>query len=205
MNGAGGGPDAVVEHVTCLGCGCSCDDITVVVRGGAITEARRACALGRAWLGDGLVPAAALVEGRAAPRESALDAAAALLAAARRPVVWLLPGLSCEAQRAGAAIADRLRAFLDTATTETAGGGVLASQRLGRASATFGEVRHRADVVVLWDVDLPRRYPRLLERYAPPSHDGGARRFLTVAVGEGTAAGADVVLAPAEEITAAAL
>jgi formylmethanofuran dehydrogenase subunit B len=202
---AGSAADAVVEHVTCLGCGCACDDVTVVVRDGAIAEARRACPLGRAWFGDGRVPAAATVEGRAVPREAALDAAAVLLAAAHRPVVWLVPGLSCEAQRAGAAIADGLGALLDTITTETAAAGVLASQRLGRASATFGEVRHRADVVLLWDVDVTRRYPRLLERYIPPAADGGARRILTVAVGDGGAGGADVVLAPDEEIAAAAL
>src|SRR5205823_3963998 len=34
-----------VEHVTCLGCGCACDDITVVVQRGRLTEAQRACAL----------------------------------------------------------------------------------------------------------------------------------------------------------------
>ena len=45
-----------VEHTTCLGCGCACDDIVVVVDGDRIAEARNSCALGRAWFADGSVP-----------------------------------------------------------------------------------------------------------------------------------------------------
>ena len=37
--------DRTVANVTCLGCGCACDDITVVVKQDRITEARNACAL----------------------------------------------------------------------------------------------------------------------------------------------------------------
>ena len=53
-----------VANVTCLGCGCACDDITVVVKKDRITEARNTCALGAAWFGDGTVPAEAHVNGR---------------------------------------------------------------------------------------------------------------------------------------------
>jgi len=45
--------DRTVANVTCLGCGCACDDITVVVKQGRIAETRNACALGAAWFGDG--------------------------------------------------------------------------------------------------------------------------------------------------------
>src|SRR5207247_5652488 len=49
--------DRTVANATCLGCGCTCDDITVVVRKDHIAEARNACALGAAWFGDGGLPA----------------------------------------------------------------------------------------------------------------------------------------------------
>ena len=55
----------MLRHTTCLGCGCACDDIDVVVRDGRIVDARNACALGVAWFGDGRVPA----RGRAAGRD----------------------------------------------------------------------------------------------------------------------------------------
>src|SRR2546427_8515540 len=45
-----------VEHATCPGCGCACDDIAVVVDGDRIAEARNSCPLGRAWFADGSVP-----------------------------------------------------------------------------------------------------------------------------------------------------
>ena len=86
---------------------------------------------------------------------------------ASRPLVYLAPGLTCEAQREGVALADALRAALDTITSDTAMGAILAAQERGRASATLGEARHRADVVVWWGVDPARAYPRYGERYAP--------------------------------------
>jgi acetoacetyl-CoA synthetase len=54
--------------VTCLGCGCGCDDIAVTVQDGTITATERACPLGRAWFGDGTVPWATLTA-TAAPLE----------------------------------------------------------------------------------------------------------------------------------------
>ena len=156
-----------MEDVTCLGCGCACDDIGISVRGGRIVEAARACALGVAWFGDGSLPASATIDARPAARDAAVESAAELLGAARRPLVYLAPGLTNEAVREAAALADVLGAALDSVTSATAIGAILAAQERGRASATLGEARHRADVVVWWGVDPSSRYPRYAERYAP--------------------------------------
>jgi formylmethanofuran dehydrogenase subunit B len=69
--------------------------------------------------------------------------------------------------REAVALADRLGAALDSVTSDTAISAILAAQERGRASATLGEGRHRADVVVWWGVDPADRYPRYAERYAP--------------------------------------
>jgi formylmethanofuran dehydrogenase subunit B len=106
-----------VEHVTCLGCGCACDDIRVTVHGGRIVEADNACSLGLAWFGDGVVPWRALVRGRTSTVEQALDATAAVLTGARRPLVYLAPDLSCEVQRQTVAVADVLRPPIDSVTS----------------------------------------------------------------------------------------
>ena len=153
-------------NATCLGCGCACDDITVVINGGRITEARNACALGLRWFGDGSLPGAVL-GGRSAAIEDVLGEIATMLRSARAPLVYLAPDLTSEAQRAAIAIADQLRAFLDGVTSSTAAEGILAAQRRGRASATLGEIRNRADVVVFWAVDPTLSYPRFQSRYAP--------------------------------------
>ncbi len=152
---------------TCLGCGCACDDIEVVVREGRIVEARNACELGRAWFGDGMVSRETRVRGEGATVERALDAAAALLGEARRALVYLAPDSSCEAQRAAVALADHLRGVVDDITSSTSAAGVLAAQRRGRPTASLGEIRNRADLIVFWGVNPAARYPRFLSRYAP--------------------------------------
>ncbi len=183
----------VEPNATCLGCGCACDDIAVTVRDGRIVEAANACALGADWFGDGQAPARARVGEQTVSIDEALAVAAGVVAAATRPLVYLAPDLTCEAQREGVALADAIGAALDTVTSDTAWGAILAAQERGRASATLGEGRHRADVVVWWGIDPARRYPRYAERYAPlpiglHAPDGRASRtVLSVDVGEATA------------------
>ena len=160
------GAARIEENATCLGCGCACDDIAVVIDSGRITEARNACALGVRWFGDGSLPGSVL-GGRSAAIEDALGEIATMLRAARAPLVYLAPDLTSEAQRAAIAVADQLRAFLDSFTSSTTGEGILAAQRRGRASATLGEIRNRADVIVFWAVNPAVSYPRFESRYAP--------------------------------------
>ena len=199
----------VVPHATCLGCGCACDDIEVVVLGDRIVEARRACPLGVAWFGDGSVPSRAVVDGQDVDGPLAIEAVGRLLMDARRPLVYLAPELSCEAQREAIGLADGLRALLDTVSTDTVLPSILAMQERGRASATLGEVRSRADVLVWWGVDPDARYPRYPTRYAPqPSGqfvpDGRrSRRVIAVDVGDARGpADADVrvAVAPGDEV-----
>jgi formylmethanofuran dehydrogenase subunit B len=198
-----------LRSATCLGCGCGCDDIGVRVRDGRIVAAERACELGLAWFGDGRAPARVLVEGHESSLDAALDAAGAAVAGASRPLVYLAPDLSCEAQREGVALADLLRAVVDSVTSATVMRTILAAQERGRASATLGEIRNRADVLICWAVDPAVRYPRYWSRYAPEprgTHVPEGRRSRTVvAVDVGDSRGpadADhrVAMAPAHEV-----
>jgi len=200
---------AVVENVTCLGCGCACDDIGIVVRDGRIGEARNACHLGRRWFGDGQVPPVTRVDGRHVTLQQAVTDVATRVADAQRPFVYLAAGLSCEAQREAAAIADLLRARLDSITSTTVLPFVLAGQARGYASATLGELRNRADVVVFWGVDIAARYPRFPSRYAPDpqgifvAEGRRSRTVIAVDIGAATAtADADhrITIAPGDEL-----
>ena len=181
----------IVAHVTCLGCGCACDDIDVVVRDGRIHDARNACPLGVTWFGDGQVPARSTIDGRDAPLPGALAAMASALGESNRPLVLLAPGLSCEAHGDAAALADTFGARLDSVTSATAASPVIAAQTHGLVTATLGEIRNRADVIVFWAIDLEARYPRFTSRYAPGPvgmHlSGGGRGRTVVAVDVGGA------------------
>jgi formylmethanofuran dehydrogenase subunit B len=150
--------------VVCLGCGCACDDIGVELTGDRITAADRACALGRSWFGDGQLPARILVKGSEATLAIAVARAAELLQAGPG-LVYLAPGLGTEAQRAAIAVADAAGARLDSVTSATGAPSIVAGQRRGRATATLGEIRRRADLIVYWGVDPAERYPRYRERY----------------------------------------
>jgi formylmethanofuran dehydrogenase subunit B len=197
----------VVPNVTCLGCGLLCDDVAVAVEDGRIAGMAPPCPVGRAWLGDGQVPAKILVQGGTATFDAALAAAAALLRPAEgRALVVLAPGLATSAVRAGIGIADRLRATVDTATSVGAAEGILAGQRRGRASSTLGEVKNRADVVLFWAVDPTATHPRFLERLveAPGTHAPAERTLLAVRVGgEGGPAGAHGITVDAANEAAA--
>jgi len=193
MSPAGGqqtSPDNLVEHATCLGCGCTCDDIAVHLDAGRIVAATNACELGVRWFGDGAVPATIRVDGRESALADALTAIVDTFAAAREPLVYLAPEISCEAQREGIALADRLRATLDTISSATALTSILAAQERGRTGATLGEIRNRADVIVFWGVDPLARYPRYWSRYAPEPEglyvggNGEQRRVIAVDVGD---------------------
>jgi len=160
-------PGTTVSPVTCLGCGCGCDDLAIGVSDGRIVSVEPPCPLARAWFGDGRVPDAITRAGRPAPLDAAVaDAAEALVAARGRVLVVLAPEISTQAQRTAIAIADLLRATVDTATSDPAAAGLLAAQRRGRAASTLGEIRNRADVLLFWGVDPTPDYPRYLSRYA---------------------------------------
>ena len=203
-----------MEHVTCLGCGCGCDDITVTVRGGRIVDTSPTCPVARTWFGDGSVPWEVLCAGKPARFEEAVAEAANVLAKSRgRLLVYLGPDLTSQAQRVAVALADLLGAMVDSATSDAAAGGLLAAQRRGRATATLSELRNRGDALLFWGVDPSQRYPRFMSRTVQPAGtripEGRPGRFvIAVNVGaEKGPPGADLTISlePSEEITALSL
>jgi formylmethanofuran dehydrogenase subunit B len=145
-----------MADATCAGCGCACDDIEV-----GPTGLKRTCALGDAWFAMGDRPPVARVDGRPVSLDEAVDAAAAILRQARAPLVYGLGQTSCEAQRRAVALAEAIGAVVDPAG---AGMAELAYQAIGSSTATFGEIRDRAELVVAWRADPAVTNPRLLGR-----------------------------------------
>lgn len=159
----------VTTSVTCLGCGCLCDDLTVTVDRGLIVESTRACPLGVAWLQDRQTdPAApvATIEGVEADLSLALDRAVEMLARARAPVIFGLTSSSTETVRAALALADRARARVWLDRPDSSVARISAFQNQGRVTGTLGEVKNRADVVVFWGCDPITTHPRHWERYS---------------------------------------
>src|SRR4051812_42832991 len=141
-----------MADATCAGCGCACDDIEVTVAEGRLAGLTRTCPLGDSWFAErtGDRPPLARVDGRAVSLDEAMDAAAAILRQARAPLVCGLGQTSCEAQRRAVALAEAIGAVIDPAGDGAAGP---AYQAIGSSTATFGDIRDRAELVVAWRAD----------------------------------------------------
>jgi len=110
----------VINNATCTFCGCVCDDIQLHHDGVRIHDAKKACVLGTAWFthhtAEKKYPAA-LIDGREATVDEAIEAAASLLHAADMPLVYGMSNPTCEAQKECVALADRLGGLLDSHTS----------------------------------------------------------------------------------------
>ncbi|MGH8531993.1 MAG: formylmethanofuran dehydrogenase subunit B [Gammaproteobacteria bacterium] len=159
-----------VEHATCTFCGCVCDDmdLTVDMDAKRITKAKNACTLGRAWFAEHTIEDRpfALIDGKAATTEEAVEAAARILVAARLPIIYGLSDTTCEAQRQAVAICDLMHGNIDTTTSVCHGPSGIAFQGVGESTATLGEIKNRADLVVYWGGNPAESHPRHFTRYA---------------------------------------
>lgn len=158
----------IVEDATCTFCGCVCDDIELHVTGTKITEAKRACVLGKSWFlnhePEDLPPCR--IDGKPAPVEEGIDLAARLLCEARYPIIYGLSDTTCEAQRVAVGIADWIGACIDTTTSVCHGPSGMAFQGVGEVTASLGEVRHRGDLIIFWGSNPAESHPRHFTRYS---------------------------------------
>lgn len=169
-----GAEPAAEPLYTCPFCGLLCDDRPA----SALTDVQgpvcaRAQTLLQAVLDEPKRPQAH-IEGRRVDLDEALAAAARLLRQAERP---LLGGgaTDVDGARALLALAERCGGIVDHMHGEAMVRNLQVLQGGGWMSVDLGELRNRADVVVILDGGMLARYPRLLERYiAPPTAYGGS-------------------------------
>jgi formylmethanofuran dehydrogenase subunit B len=110
----------VVENATCTFCGCVCDDIELHAKGDRIVEAKRACSLGKSCFlnhtAERLYPDA-LIDGKPASLDDAIEAAAEYLYQANMPLVYGLSNTTCEAQKQAVALAELVGGVVDSHTS----------------------------------------------------------------------------------------
>jgi formylmethanofuran dehydrogenase subunit B len=142
--------------------------MTLTVEDNRITHAKNACILGKAWFAEHTVEDQpfALIEGKEATTEEAVEAAARILAEARFPLVYGLSDTTCEAQKQAVGIADLIGANIDTTTSVCHGPTGMAFQGVGESTMTLGEVKNRADLVIYWGGNPAESHPRHFTKYA---------------------------------------
>jgi formylmethanofuran dehydrogenase subunit B len=189
--------EQVFEDVACTVCGCVCDDLRVTVRGDRIIKAEGACSLAEPWLlGQGKSsPPVAEIEGRAVSLDAALARGAEILRQAKAPLIYGLSRSSTPGQREAVALADQIGATIDTTASLCHAPSIMALQDVGESTASLGEIRHRADLVIFWGSNPVESHPRHFERYSvdPPGMflpRGRADRTLVVVDVQPTASSA---------------
>jgi formylmethanofuran dehydrogenase subunit B len=160
----------VVENATCTFCGCVCDDmiLTVDLDARRITKAKNACILGKAWFAEHYIEdyPQATIDGREVEVEAAVEEAAQILVQARYPLIYGLSDTTCEAQRLAVAIADLVGSSIDTTTSVCHGPSGIAFQGVGESTATLGEIKNRADLVIYWGGNPAESHPRHFTKYS---------------------------------------
>ncbi len=160
----------IVKDATCTFCGCVCDDmeLTVDLDEHRITKAKRACVLGRAWFYEHTLEErpVVLIDGKEASLDEGLDEAARILVDAKFPITYGLSDCPCEAQRVAVDIMDTINGNIDTTTSVCHGPSGMAFQGVGESTATLGEIKNRADLVIYWGGNPAESHPRHFTRYA---------------------------------------
>ncbi|MGR9099648.1 MAG: formylmethanofuran dehydrogenase subunit B [Gammaproteobacteria bacterium] len=159
-----------VKNAVCTFCGCVCDDIELTVADDekSVTRAANACQLGRAWFIEHKVDdyPAALIDGREASVEEAVEEAARILVEAKFPSIYGLSDTTCEAQKQAVAIADYMNGNIDSTSSVCHGPSGMAFQGVGESTASLGEIKNRADFVLYWGCNPAEAHPRHFERYS---------------------------------------
>ncbi|MCS7045353.1 MAG: hypothetical protein NZO58_03250 [Gemmataceae bacterium] len=110
----------VVKNATCTFCGCVCDDIELHADHRRIVHTKAACVLGASWFknhtAERLYPEA-LIDGREATVDEAVEAAAHYLHDAALPLVYGLSNITCEAQREAISLAELIGGVVDSHTS----------------------------------------------------------------------------------------
>jgi formylmethanofuran dehydrogenase subunit B len=146
--------------------------LQITVEQGRIVQAVGACRLSEPWLltQNSEHPPVAEIEGQPAPLDAAIERAAAILQPARSPLIYGLSRSSTAGQRAAARLADQIGAVIDTTASTCHAPSILALQEVGESTATLGEIKNRADLVIYWGANPVESHPRHLERYALLPH-----------------------------------
>jgi len=172
VSGGEGGEEQLIKDVVCPFCGCLCDDVEVLVKGGVIVEVRKACAIGSAKFLDHRKERALhpLVrkdgEFVKVSLEEAIEEAAKILANSKYPLLYGWSSTSIEANELGIELAELLGGVIDNTTSVCHGPTVLGVQGVGTVRATLGQIRNRADLIIYWGSNPLNAHLRHLMRYS---------------------------------------
>ena len=162
----------IIKDAVCSFCGCLCDDLEVVISGNKIVRVRNACTLGASKIIHSsenriLHPYIRTEKGlEEVSLEKAIKEAANILVNSKYPLLYGWSNTSIEAIRVGFELAEYLGGVVDDTSTLCHGPSILAVQEVGVVSATLGQIRNYADLIVYWGCNPFNAHPRHPSRYS---------------------------------------
>tara|TARA_B100001971_G_C18231808_1_gene564429 strand:+ start:388 stop:1689 length:1302 start_codon:yes stop_codon:yes gene_type:complete len=162
----------IFQDVVCPVCGCLCDDIEVNVENNKIVKARNACAMGTTkflnYNADRISVPMIKDNGVQKPvsLEDSIGRASEVLVNAKYPLIYGLSLSSCESVKVALELTEEIGGVLDNQTSVCHGPGVQGLHDIGESTGSLGEIRHRADLIVVWGANLQEAHPRHMERYS---------------------------------------
>lgn len=155
------------QKIVCPACSLLCDDVV------ADENLSNACPKGRAFLSA--IPSApsqqCFVDKQPVHADAALQQAKEILLGATAPLICGLNQWSTQGQYWAWKIATQVCGTIDTALSFKGRGSTFALQRIGKVTATLGEIRERSNLIVFWYCDPTESHPRLLERLQTAERD----------------------------------
>jgi len=151
----------------CPGCSLLCEDIEIIPKAGAESQAKNLCRRGtghfKALNAERTMP---MVGSKEVSIDEAISSAAELLKAAKSPLLYGWSNSSLEAQRLGIDLAKKLGATIDDPSSFCQGSFMDMILRGKVPTCTLDDVRNFADVVIFWGSDPVNSQPRHLSRFS---------------------------------------
>lgn len=147
-------------------CNCSCDDLIVEIHGGQLVLGSPACepTTNAFRLLNTPPGTTASVLQKSCDLDEAIRQATGILKQSRSPLLFGLSGMGTKSHRAAIRLAEVIRGTIDGGGSKLKQASLLATQRVGLSTCTLGEIRQRADLIIIWGADPISSHPRLLER-----------------------------------------
>ena len=144
-----------------------CEDIELVLKDGAISQAKNLCRKGHAHFQALFIERTRpMIDGREVSLDQAISKAAEILKSAKSPLFYGWSNSTLEAQAAGIDLARRLGATIDD-TSSFCQGILMELVLTGKVpTCTLDDVRNYADTIVFWGADPSNSHPRHLSRFA---------------------------------------
>jgi formylmethanofuran dehydrogenase subunit B len=158
--------EALRHEVGCPFCGLVCDDLTIGQADGRLRVLAGGCPISRARFEAPPDAASPMVDGRPVDLSRAVGRAADILSGSRAPI--FLAAADVAGTRAVLRLAERLGGVIDHPSSDALFRSLRVMQDAGALATTLGEVRNRADLVLIVGPDPSPSFPRFVERCLAP-------------------------------------